>query len=246
MASTKTEVSVRNFSILALCVCQLYGRDRAFEAALQFIPNNPIIVEAGAHVGDDTWSMAMRWPSGKIYAFECHPEVYLKLSQKTSHFDNVERFQVALGDKTGKVEFFLSSPVNPSEQADAQSSLYPPSEEWLWPHIEFKKKIDVSVTTLDDWAAKNLVNHVDFLWLDMQGSECQMLKASPNILSTVKVIKTEFSEKPFYKETIVFQDYADWLDSQGFVCIYKDNNVHGDATFVKRDLLADKINYKFR
>lgn len=88
--------------------------------------------------------------------------------------------------------------------------------------------------TLDSWAKKNHISKIDFLWLDMQGSEFQMLKASPEILKTVQVIQTEVSRKPFYEGTIVLDEGKAWLESQGFMAIYVTPDEHGDALFVRK------------
>ena len=40
-----------------------------------FAPDNPIVVEAGAHVGSDTIEMSKLWPGGTIHAFEPIPHL---------------------------------------------------------------------------------------------------------------------------------------------------------------------------
>ncbi len=218
----------------------LCNANDVFDIFLKYIPSNPIVVEAGGHDGSDTCKMAKLWPMGKIYVFECRQDVYEKLCENIKPFSNIESFQIALGDKTGFVDFFLSSPKNPRDENpfDAQGSLFPPSEIFAWSDaIEFKSTVTVPVITLDDWADLHNITHIDFLWLDMQGAECQMLQASPKILSTVNVIFTEFSTIPFYTGTIVFSEYRTWLDSKGFSCLYKEPGDHGNAIFVRKNLL---------
>ncbi len=238
----KALATVFGLFIICLNPLQLFGKDRAFEAVLPYLPNNPVIVEAGAHNGRDTLLMAKKWPGGKIFAFECRPDVFDTLRNKTDNYNNIECFPLALGAEEKDAIFYVSAPVNPNDKTcDAQSSLLPPSEKnWPWDHVQFQKPITVQVTTLDQWARDNQVDHVDFLWLDTQGSEGHILKASPAILKTVKAIKTEYSEKPFYEGTMCFQEYCKFLHAQGFVCIYKDKGAHGDAAFVRKKLLSHR------
>ena len=88
------------------------------------------------------------------------------------------------------------------------------------------------VTTLDDWAEQHGVDHIDMLWLDLQGFEYQVLKACPKILKTVKALQVEFSVVPFYEGTILYDDLRDFLIENGFAEIAKDENVlGGDAIF---------------
>jgi hypothetical protein len=41
-----------------------------------YLPANPTIVEAGAHIGVDTVQMSKRWPRGTIHAFEPIPDLF--------------------------------------------------------------------------------------------------------------------------------------------------------------------------
>ncbi|MBK6479822.1 MAG: FkbM family methyltransferase [Saprospiraceae bacterium] len=86
---------------------------------------------------------------------------------------------------------------------DASSSLLEPKDHLIdHPDTSFKDKIQVQTITLDDWAFQNNISKVDLLWLDMQGFELNMLKASNKILATVKVIHTEVSTKKPTKELV--------------------------------------------
>lgn len=228
---------------------KLNAHDYAFEAVLPFIPENPIIVEAGACDGSDTFKMAIRWPKGKIHAFECNPKVIPLFIKKTSGLPNVYRYEKALATENGIVKFYLSRPKpkyrNSSNPFNAQSSLFPLTDLWSWKEYMLDEIVEVEATTLDTWAENNNISNIDFLWLDTQGSEGHILQASPKILTTVKAIKTEFSEQPFYEGCICFNEYSDWLYSQGFVCIYKDQKNHGDAAFVRMELLRYTNNGKY-
>jgi len=45
----------------------------------KYLPVNPVIIEAGAYIGNDTLEMSKVWPKGRIYAFEPVPMLYEKL-----------------------------------------------------------------------------------------------------------------------------------------------------------------------
>jgi 2-O-methyltransferase len=210
----------------------------------QFLPSNPVIVEAGAHDGSDTIRISRFWPQGTIYAFEPRLDVYERLCERIKNCQNITTWPIALGNSVGYADFYLSSPttkgISDGWEANSQSSLLPPLKE-NWPKawdelVDFSQIIKVNITTLDNWAKENHIEKIDFLWLDMQGSECQMLKASPQLLQTVKVIKTEISRKALYKDCILFPEYKQWLEKQGFICIQEDNGFHGDAIFIRKEM----------
>lgn len=53
----------------------------------------------------------------------------------------------------------------------------------------------------------------------MQGFEMNMLKASKNILNTVKLIHTEVSTRETYKGVALYQEFRTFLENRGFVVL---------------------------
>lgn len=107
----------------------------------KYLPNNPVIIEAGAHIGLDTCEMAKMWPGAKIFAFEPIPELFQKLVKATSSFPNVKCFQMALGDETGFCNINQSSGAS-----DGSSSLLEPKEHLAHhPEVLFQNQLEVEV-----------------------------------------------------------------------------------------------------
>jgi FkbM family methyltransferase len=178
----------------------------------RFLPENPKIVEAGAHIGLDTVEMSMMWDGARIYAFEPIPWLFKKLVSNTKSKSNVTCYPLALSHKSGSINMYVSS-----GRSDGSSSLLPPKEHIIeHPDVFFEKEIVVQTTTLDEWAIKNGLQAIDFLWLDLQGYELPVLEASPRIIKTVKVIYTEVSLKELYKGSPLYGEIRHWLEEQGF------------------------------
>jgi len=99
-------------------------------AALQFIkkylPENPVIVEAGAFDGNETVLMSNIWPKGIIHAFEPVPMIFKWLKQNTVNCNNVQYYFYALSNKTGTAKFYLSEdPKNPNIPISRQPFICP-------------------------------------------------------------------------------------------------------------------------
>lgn len=200
----------------------------------QFLPENPIVVEAGAMDGEDTYQMSLIWPNGHIYAFEPDPRTYQELVHNLKNNKNVTTFPLALGWYQGNAKFYLSKPVAGWGVAGQSSLFQDNTSTWPWSWVEMEKKpISVPITTLDAWAEKNGIEKVDFLWLDLQGSEYQTLQACPKILRTVKVIKTEYSREEYYKGTVLFDKLNAFLEENGFRLIEICGENHGDALYIR-------------
>jgi FkbM family methyltransferase len=177
----------------------------------EFIPQNAFIVDCGAHDGSDSIELA-QIPGARIFSFEPVPAVFSRLKERTKFNPAIQCFQLALADKNGKVTFHVSAGTS-----DGSSSILPPKEHLLdHPSVSFPGSIEVNCRTLDTWAEENMIAKIDLLWLDMQGYELPMLKASPKMLSTVSAIHTEVSVKETYSGVAVYDEVKAWLEGEGF------------------------------
>lgn len=201
----------------------------------QFLPEKPVIIEAGAHKGYDTIEMKQQWPHAIIHSFEPLESLYRDLLNNVKNLNAVTCYKLALSNKNGTASFFVSS-----GQGDGSSSLLQPKEHLtIHPNVLFKEKIDVQTITLDTWAQKNNITKVDLLWLDLQGSELDVLKASPMIVQTVQVIYTEVSLLETYSEVPLYPEFRSWLEQQGFSVVREELPWQdmGNVLFVRTNLL---------
>lgn len=180
-------------------------------------PKNPVIVEAGAFHGHDTIRMAEQWPKGTIHAFEPVPELNKILQEKTASFENIHCYPLALSDHDGTATFYVSEKPGKSGIPSQAGSLLEPKERLKHSPLFFPHTIEVETITLDSWALKHGIDHVDCLWLDMQGNELKVLKSAPKILATVSVIYTEVSFIESYQGIPLMDEVKSWIESQGFL-----------------------------
>jgi FkbM family methyltransferase len=203
---------------------------------IKHIPN-PVIIDAGACDGTDTARFAKMLPKASIYAFEPVTKNYETLKRNVAGYPNVKTFQMALADRDGESEMYISQYINEADTIPGSSSLLAPREHIkMHPEVSFNKKETVATVTLDSWAKQEKIDHVDALWLDMQGMEYQVLNASTEILPTVEVIYTEVSLMEMYENSILYEDYRKWLNSMGFEVVkeellWKDQ---GNVLFVRK------------
>ena len=122
------------------------------------------------------------WPEGTIHAFEPVPEIFALLEKNTQHLSNVKRYPYALSDSNGTATFYVSSKPKFGNNPFQAGSLLKPKERLKFSDVEYKSTIEVSTITLDSWAEQNHIHAIDFLWLDMQGYELNVLKEAPRIL----------------------------------------------------------------
>lgn len=178
----------------------------------KYLPGNPVIIDCGSYDGSDSIELFKIFEEATIYAFEPVNELYKRLIENTKAYNNISCHPIALADKIGTMDFYISE-----GGSDASSSLLEPRDHLNdHPDTFFSNKVSVTTNTLDNWAIENGIKKVDMLWLDMQGFELKMLKASQVILSTVSVIHTEVSTKETYKEAAQYNDLRSFLEAKGF------------------------------
>lgn len=178
----------------------------------KLLPKNPVIVDAGAHNGSDSIEMCRLFGGASIYSFEPVPEIFEALKLNVARHPRILVYNLALSSKTGKQRLYISSGTS-----DGSSSFLKPKDHLKdHPDVLFDSELQVQAISLDDWAAQENVKNVDFMWLDMQGYELEVLKASKVILPTVKVIHMEVSTRITYEGVPLYEEVKKWMKEQGF------------------------------
>jgi len=139
-------------------------RERAF-IWIQKREAKGIAFDIGANIGYNTLKMGLTCK--KIYAFE-PDDRSMKLLRKNIELNNlgekVSLYDCAVSDKTGEVQFYLAEKPNISSI-----------------HIKSKDMITVKSITLDDFCKRENV-YPDFIKMDIQGAEVNVLNGMQNIL----------------------------------------------------------------
>lgn len=82
--------------------------------------------------------------------------------------------------------------------------------------VGHKETIQVNTTSLTTWANKYSINDIDFIKLDVQGAELEILKGAGNILNNVIGMNVEVWFVPVYKELPLFADIDMFVRSNQF------------------------------
>ena len=159
----------------------------------------------------------------QVYGFDPDPQECQRLSQ---YYDDVSIsfFSVALAQTAGPRTLFIT-------QEPACSSLFQPDPSLTehYPALACARQIStiqIQTTTLDMWAAQNMVQIIDYIKVDTQGSELEILMGGADALQTVRCLEVEVEFNPIYLGQPVFADVDSFLRSQGFVLWKLSNQVH--------------------
>lgn len=197
-----------------------------------FSTDSPVILDCGAHNGTTARFWKSIFPNSTIYAVEADPENAYQLFYNVQNISGIYPFHLALSDTNENVVFY----PNVMGRGSEQGSLYKQSRDcWFWDVQVSDLPITIPSRTLDRFCEENNIEKIDFLFLDMQGGELQMLKKSSKILPNVTLICTEVLFEPIYEGAPLYQEVKEFLELSGFEEIrmfYYDR--YGDAYFVKK------------
>jgi 2-O-methyltransferase len=188
----------------------------AYETIARYLPEQPVIVEAGAFNGKNTLEMASFWPNSVIHAFEPVDAARQKLLLRTvPHQDRVRIYPYALGSKAGVFHMHVSG-SNTSGGTQSSSLLKPNAHTRAYDNVRFESTTEVRVVRLDEWAKNEKVDLIDFLWLDLQGFELEALKGAGELLANVSAIHAEVSNIQLYEGAPLYPEIRAWMETHGF------------------------------
>ena len=200
----------------------IFKSHQTIDIITPYLPENPVIVEAGAYNGLDTIKIAHHWPQGTVHAFEPVPDIFTRLQQTTASYKNINIYNVALSDVDGTALLYLAEKKEKPGVVTQASSLHAPKERLQVSPIIFPRTLSVPTITLDTWSQRYNITHVDMLWLDVQGHELAVLKAAPTLLKTVSAVLLEVAFIQAYAEQPSVDEVMTWMSTAGFTCVARD------------------------
>lgn len=155
--------------------------DKSYDIAA--LPEDAVIIDAGANIGLFSLYMKQRHPSSRILAFEPAPEnvQMYKRNMQLHGITGVEVYQCALGGykREAELTFFPMLPGNstlhPEQKTDTLETLpndHPLVEAWT----EKVEKIPVEVRPLSSFLEQTpALTRIDLLKVDVEGAELDVL-----------------------------------------------------------------------
>ena len=199
-----------------------------FEGYLDY---NSFVIDSGAHIGQDTICLAKKCRSGRVIAIEPIPSVYNQLVENTRGIENIICGNFALDSVSGRKDMWVSS-----GEDDGSSSLLEPAKRLsVHPNTKFDGKISVPCLTLEDVLKKYGLSWINFLWLDMEGKEYDVIRSSVHLLKRVRGIFTEVSFIERSKGEVLYPEMKAFMESIGYREKYHDNQWKdaGNSFFVR-------------
>jgi len=142
-----------------------------------------IVIDVGAHIGKYTiLASKMVGSTGKVIAIEAHPANYDILNKNIvlNKLSNVITLNYAVHSKEGMVKLY--EPLQ-EEGFTIYNTIMSDREA-----VNHQKYIEVKANTLNSLMLANGISQVNWIKVDVEGAEFEVLKGSTNLLSSSKDI----------------------------------------------------------
>jgi FkbM family methyltransferase len=182
---------------------EIFSRDDYGFSRVTIENKNPIILDIGANIGIFSIFAAHLYKNAKIFAYEPGVDNFNILVgniQRNNLKQQVFPYRLAIAAKEGEEEFFLSP-------QDCSHSLIPQQID----KVVGKEKI--ICTTLAAVIERNGLEKIDFLKIDIEGAEYEVLYSlSPDIYKKISYLALEIHNHHQHRP----EELLKFLDANGF------------------------------
>lgn len=196
-----------------------------------------VLFDAGANVGEYTLEMRRRFgPEAVIHSFEPAQATFDLLSKHTASQPNIHCHHFGLGQEETALELFYDAP------GSSIASLYTQRPDH---DIKTNLRETVQIRTIDAFCGENNIERIDFLKIDVEGFELQVLQGAKSMIErdAIAFIQFEFGPKHVDSRTF-FRDFHQLLNPK-----YRLSRVVEDGLFPIKiyteyhELFCAPINY---
>ena len=186
------------------------------------------VIHIGAHLGQE-YPIYKKLSIENIAFFEPQKEIFNQLKKTISTLEKIKFYNIALGNQTGTVKMYIDN-YNQGSSSILQPKLHLTQR----PDIKFESEENVNIEKLD-----NIIDSRDynFINMDVQGFELEVLKGGKNCLKNIDYIMTEVNRDEVYKDCAKVEQVDQFLDNYGFIRVETswEGIIWGDAFYIKKD-----------
>jgi FkbM family methyltransferase len=195
---------------------------------------NKVFFDIGANDGHTSIPVAQQHPNTIVYSFEPIPEMVNIMKNRIGGLPNYRIYQKAVADYTGTAKFNVST----QENWGCSSLLeFSPKLKTEWKNIpgvynfeeiEYTKQIDVDVITLKSFIEENEIDKIDWLHIDTQGNDINVVKSLKTFINQTHYIQIETVTShnkniTLYKNQNIHEEDVEEMSKLGFSVLYMED-----------------------
>ena len=174
-----------------------------------------VIFDVGANTGQSMAVFAKLFPDATVFAFEPFPTSFKELKINAAGLSRVQVYPFALGSEQGrKTMFTFEANVTNSllQSAPESAGLVPDGA------MASRDPCEIESRRLDSFVRQAGVNRIDFLKVDTQGFELEVLSGAGDFLNpeSIGLVQLEMLFSPLYQEQALPSDIFRLMDERQF------------------------------
>jgi FkbM family methyltransferase len=180
-----------------------------------------IVLDVGANIGNYSILFSrLVGKEGRVYAFEPTPQTFAQLETRLQTYccENVQTFQTAVFSDNGVVEFSEFPEEYASWNSIGTPQMPNPENPDEWVAIAHREQ--VPAITLDSFCAEHQISTIDYLKVDVEGAESDVLQGASQLLAAkaIRFIQFEISQKMLEGMGRSAKATFDLLQAYGYEC----------------------------
>jgi FkbM family methyltransferase len=217
---------------LGLSINPIYGESDT-EFVKKIIKKNDIILDIGANIGYYTLIFAkLVGDLGKVFSFEPESENFkiLKKNVEINGYNNVILEQKIVSNTNGKSTLYVS------EKAGSHR-IYKPDN--------YVESLEIECISMDNYIEKNNIKKINFIKIDVEGAELNVLQGIQKILDSNEniILFTEFSPNQIKSCGLEPTDMINFLINNKFKIYFTQIKNH-KTTFLDFEKIYSLNNYE--
>jgi FkbM family methyltransferase len=198
------------------------------------------VVDVGAHIGRYTIISSKRvGPTGKVLAIEANPTNFEILGRniKLNQLNNVIALNYAAYSRETKIKLYLpGEEKGKRKQGHGTTTTVYNTIMLDRANAKEDKYLEVNADTLDNLLQQNGIGQVNWIKIDVEGAELEVLKGAINILSKSKDIALLIEVHNLHGGTNLYTPIRDVLNSYNFEIEYEKTHQGGEKHVIVRKL----------
>jgi FkbM family methyltransferase len=154
------------------------------EVTKRQLPRPTVVFDIGANIGEYTLAVLDNIPNALVYSFEPNPNTFISLQNSVGKHSAVRLFKFGLGSHN------YTGYISESVENDPSSSIADRDNSDGFP---------VQVRHLMDVVAELKISRIDFMKIDAEGMDYEILLDARKLIPTIQIIQFEISPKSITK-----------------------------------------------
>jgi len=193
--------------------------------------NISTLIDVGAHKGETINLFAKNFNVKKIISFEASPITFKYLRRKKFFFNTkyrqteiiLENFALGSENRNSKIKHIFESSSSTINEINSESKYFKKKYRILnlFNNKKLYENLKIKIIKLSEYLNMNNLNKIDFLKIDTEGYEYEVIKGLESDIKKVYMIMFEHHYDDMIKKNYTFGMINDFLKINNFKIIYK-------------------------